>query len=423
MGVLDAGDEPPPAVVSLLAGRLDQDGFAATLLDLAARGWFRFDPASQPGTLAPPMAAGPVMCILPGQPPAQRLAPYEQRVAAHVALRAGVRGQVPAPALRDGFHSGETEFMKGFREEVAADARQRGLTRWRLSGRRIAQLCALMLIPAGVLLFALLPDRHAGALGVAAVAYLVLAGVCVGFGTRERPTEAGRAVLGRWRAACAAGPGGARLEAYAAALGLAPGPAAVFARPGKNMAWSSYRGSWQLIAIETGVGQWSCGTGILVLLAAIGVPILYISAVIWLFTNGMAALAERALLLIPATAAAGFAVWLARRAAGPQFAEFNGQVIRQWVIKGGDESPDEYHVAVDDGVRDRAWDLDVGSEPYRRLPPGTFVHARVNLRHRDQVRVDPVEPPPRRWLPDAVNRPGAAAMSIAGGTAAVLAGP
>jgi hypothetical protein len=31
----------PPAVVSLLAGRLERDGFGVTLADLAARGWFR----------------------------------------------------------------------------------------------------------------------------------------------------------------------------------------------------------------------------------------------------------------------------------------------------------------------------------------------------------------------------------------------
>ena len=37
----------PPAVVSLLAGRL-QDGFVVTLADLAARGWFRLSGAPGP---------------------------------------------------------------------------------------------------------------------------------------------------------------------------------------------------------------------------------------------------------------------------------------------------------------------------------------------------------------------------------------
>ena len=39
-GTEGSGDEPP-AVISLLAGRLDKLGFGATLVDLAARGWFR----------------------------------------------------------------------------------------------------------------------------------------------------------------------------------------------------------------------------------------------------------------------------------------------------------------------------------------------------------------------------------------------
>jgi hypothetical protein len=37
--------------------------------------------------------------------------------------------------------------------------------------------------------------------------------------------------------------------------------------------------------------------------------------------------------------------------------------------------------------------LSIGTERYRRLPPGTFVHARVNLRSRADVTVEPVEPP------------------------------
>ena len=52
-----ATDQASPAVVSLLAGRLDKDGYAVTLLDLAARGWLLLN--------AP--ANGPVMCaIIPG---------------------------------------------------------------------------------------------------------------------------------------------------------------------------------------------------------------------------------------------------------------------------------------------------------------------------------------------------------------------
>ena len=97
--------------------------------------------------------------------------------------------------------------------------------------------------------------------------------------------------------------------------------------------------------------------------------------------------------LVLAGAVAGGLAWLARRATPPPLAEFDGQVIRQWIVKGDSDSPDEYHVAVDDGTRETAWDFDVGGERYRRLTPGTFVHVRVNLRDRADLTVAPVEPP------------------------------
>jgi hypothetical protein len=182
------GDEPP-AVVSLLAGRLGRYGFGATMLDLAARGWFRLSP---PALLAGPAghagesgltgqaraggAPGPVMCLVCAEPPDERLTPYERRVVAHVALRAGARGEVPGPALAEGFAGGEAEFMKEFREEVDADARQRGLTRSRLSPGRIAVLCVLLFVPAGTLLAAIDPAHRKAAWAYLGFSYFVAFG-------------------------------------------------------------------------------------------------------------------------------------------------------------------------------------------------------------------------------------------------------
>ena len=208
-------------------------------------------------------------------------------------------------------------------------------------------------------------------------------------------------MLDRWRSAVAAAPGGAaglaasggggRVLAYAAALGAAPAALAVFAQGSTSVAWSSYRGSWQLIEIET--NTWSWPKGCAIWLAIVFGPILYFAAAIWLSTHGMVLLAEEMVGLVVAAGIAGVLVGLARRLAFPRFAEFDGQVIRQWTVKGDSESPDQYRVAIDDGAREKAWDLSIGSEPYRRLTPGTFVHARVNLRNRDDVTVEPVEPP------------------------------
>ena len=165
---------------------------------------------------------------------------------------------------------------------------------------------------------------------------------------------------------------------------------AVFAQGGTNVAWSGYRGGWQQIEIETNTWPWP--RACVILLAIIVGPVLYVTAAIWLGTHGMAVLAEELVALVVAAVIAGVLLFLARRTLFARFAEFDGQVIRQWMVKGDSESPDQYHVAVDDGTRAKAWDLEIGSEPYRLLTPGTFVHARVNLRNREQVTVEPAEP-------------------------------
>lgn len=51
------------------------------------------------------------------------------------------------------------------------------------------------------------------------------------------------------------------------------------------------------------------------------------------------------------------------------------------MVKGDSESPDEYHVAVDDGTREVAWDFSIGSEPtpgagvasFAGPPPPSFI--------------------------------------------------
>ncbi len=370
----------PPAVISLLARRLERDGFGVTLADLAARGWFRLN-----GTPGP---AAPVMCVVPAEAPADPLAPYERRVLSHVALRAGVSGEVPAPALADGFEGGEAAFMKAFREEVTADTVRRGLRRPRLSGRRIGLLCLVLLVPAGALALALAAAQRHDPMAFPAGSWVILSLVTIGIGVSQRPSAAGRAVLERWHAAADAHGGDARLAAYAAALGRAPGVAAVFAPPGKNVVWSSYRGSWQRLPVETYAWPWPRAIAFLV--AIIFGPMLVLGGVIWLFVDGLGWLAERVVSLALGAALVGVTIWLARRLT-PRFAEFDGQVIRQTFVE-SDEGPDEYRVVVDDGERATAWDLRVAGGSWRLMPPGTFVHARVNL-HDRQVSIHPVEPP------------------------------
>src|SRR5215813_10093823 len=338
----DPGDVPP-AVVSLLARRLDRSGFGATLVDLAARGWFEVRaPAGPAGSAGP---GGPALCVVPAETPGGPLTPFERRVVAHVALRAGARGEVPGPALSDGFDGGETGFMSAFRGEVDAEARNLGLTRSRLSGQRIGVLLLLLFVPAG----ALIPvAAHGRGLAYAGGLYFAGLWVAVGVGVSRRRSASGQAVLDHWRSA---------VVAYAAALGAAPAALAVFAPGSTNVAWSSYRGSWQLLEIETNTWSWPWGCAISVAIA-LG-PVLYFAAAIWLGTHGMVLLAEEMTGLLVAAGIAGGLAVLARRAAFPRVAEFDGQVIRQWMVNGDSDSEDEYHVAIDDGTRDKAWDLSI----------------------------------------------------------------
>src|SRR5579862_5472433 len=434
------GSAGPRAVVSLWARRLRQDGFGATLLDLAARGWFRLTPpgptpsSTGPGPLGPagtPGPAGPVMCVVPAEAPAERLAPYERRVVAHVAARAGARGTVPAPALSDGFEGGQTGFMKEFGEEVVADARERGLTRPRLSSGRIGLLCALLLVPAGSLLLALHHAHRGNALAYAGGFYLVMSWITMGVGSGRRCSAAGRAALDRWRAAAAApgygwpradagaapvgdgpqayagaaapGYGGpqayaaaaapgsdGRLVAYAAALGAAPAAVAVFAPPGPNLAWSSYRGGWQQIAIET--NTWSCRSTVAAAAAVIGGLLLWAGMLIWLSSIGLSALAADLGGMTLFIGFTGLVGWMFRAQLFPRFTEFDGQVIRQWMVEGDDDGPDQYHLAIDDGERATAWDLMVEKALYQEATPGALVHARVSKWREGKVSVWLVEP-------------------------------
>jgi len=307
---------PAPAVVSLLAGKLGKSGFAATLIDLAARGWFQVSapsgPAGQGGARAP---AGPAMCVVPAEAPAEVLTPFERRVVAHVARRAGAHGQVPAPALSDGFEAGENDFMTAFREEVVAEERRWGLTRHRLSPRRIGLLCALLFVPAVAVLAAAGDAHRHDAPAYAGVAYLVGFVLILSVGTSRRRTAAGQAVLDRWRSAVAAGPWEGRLPGYAAALGAAPAAVAAFAPAGNNMAWSSYRGGWQQIEIETNTWPWP--RACLILVAITVAPIAYAGGAIWLGTHGMAAQAAELVGLTAGGLIAGVLAWLAHRALFP----------------------------------------------------------------------------------------------------------
>jgi hypothetical protein len=411
------GDEPP-AVVGLLAGRPAMQLYQASLLDLSARGWFRL---SQPGpALAGPAArrgspgAGPVMCELAAEQPRDALTPYERQALAHVAFRAGARDEVPAPALSDGFQEGEDTFLTGFRREVVADSRGRGLSQPRLSIGVRALLCAAALLPAAAAVAAA-QAHHQLAAGawVTGFAFLAVCGVVAGLGASEVPSRAGHAALAGYRARQRTRGGQHaggldRGEAYAAALGLSSAATATFGPPGRDEMWSGYGGRWRPVTIGSPLENPMLGWAMIVYIV-FGFPVLSVCTVLG-FGDVVHGSGGADLRLGAVAVVCGAAILLSRAIARwgrlPSFAEFDGQVIRQWIIEGDDESPSRNCVAIDDGTGARAWAFSVSSRQYQILTPGTFVRLQASPRRNKLLSIQWTEPPataPR--LADITPRP------------------
>ncbi|HTZ24740.1 MAG TPA: hypothetical protein VMC83_12185 [Streptosporangiaceae bacterium] len=384
----------PPAVVGLVAGRPDADLFTVTLLDLAARGWFRLS-----RSLPDPRAPVPAMCVLPAEAPVEGLTPYEQRSVAHLSLRAGPLLEIPAAALADGFEGGEGPFHQGFRGDVVAAARRLGLTRPTLSTARKAVLCLFALVPAGVALGAAYSYQHSGQLLVFCAFYYAILCTSVARVSSERLTAKGQQALADWRAHSAIvglAANGTRDEARAAALGANPEALAQFTAPEDDTAWSGYGAGWRLVTIgDPGARTWpGLSAGALAafcLLTTPGIPLL---AFLGYEVAGGSRGIELGILTGVALDALVVTRGVSRWAHLPRFAEFDGMVLRQWEVESSDEGT-SYHVAVDDGFGPQAWAFEVRPADYHRLAPGTVAHVRINARLNKLIDIEATRPPAR----------------------------
>jgi Predicted membrane protein (DUF2207) len=391
-GVLPMAPTEPPAVVGLVAGSRDADLFTVTLLDLAARGWFRLT-----RSLPDPRALVPAMCMLAAETPVEELTPYEQRAVDHLSRRAGPLPEIPAVALADGFEGGADSFRKAFRGDVVADTRRLGLTRPTLSTVRKAALSLFALIPGGIALGAAYSYQHNGQLLVFCAFYYVILCTSVARVSSERLTPQGQQALAAWKAhSTVLGPPvtGTRGEARAAALGANPEALAQFTAPGDDTAWSGYGGGWRLVTIgdpETriwpGLSGWALGG--FCLLTTPGIPLL---AFLGYELAGGSRGIELGIITGVALDALIITRGLSRWAHLPRFAEFDGMVLRQWEVESNDEGT-SYYVAVDDGFSPQAWAFEVSGADYRKLPPGTLAHIRINARLNKLIDIVATRPP------------------------------
>jgi hypothetical protein len=189
----------PPALVNLAVthGQLDARGYAATILDLAARGYLTLT-ESDPGRLR---------CALPQAPPPDSgLRPAERMVLGDVRTRLAAQDDGPLDALAQACWTDEPGCWAPFKKAVRSEADRRGLIR---RGRRTAagrDLAARWAkTPAGD--FAAAAVGGAGpAAALKRLAYEVAAGVPVpitvtwaGVPEAGRPYSAWTSLGGQWR--------------------------------------------------------------------------------------------------------------------------------------------------------------------------------------------------------------------------------
>ncbi|WP_329114543.1 DUF2207 family protein [Streptomyces sp. NBC_01465] len=256
------GDDPEsPAVVSLLGNdwRGVENAAAATLLDLAARGFVEL---RQPGD--DPVRSS--VHLTDAGRTASDLTPYEKRVLDRVISRAANGGApIGAIAFRDDERA--ASWNTALRREIVAEARLRGLSRYRFAPLLGSALLVGAFVPGSLFTVAAVMGGHGirgaivvGVLPGAALAFLL--GKALG----ERATPKGLERAGHWaglRSWLTAHEDFAQLPpasvtvwdrylAYGTALGVTTltGRLLGFDSGDRRRVWSSYGGTWRSVRIR-----------------------------------------------------------------------------------------------------------------------------------------------------------------------------
>jgi Predicted membrane protein (DUF2207) len=405
---LDVGGESP-AVASLLANRLrvDRVTLPATVLDLAARGWYHFDEGG-PDRILCRQVRRQVHAV-------DRLAPYERRVLDHVSGRMGPDGVAPASALLED----AATWWDAFEGEVRAEARRLGLTRdrWPRGARSLYRLAALG--PGGLVAVAVLQGSHSR---LAAAAYGCLGWGVLAFGFSsvlqgEQKTPAGRAAAAHWRGVRAALRSDAafttlspaaiaiwgRRLAYGSVFGAAPAAITALSPPPKDRAWSSYGGRWRLVRIGSHSQRIPpvLSLYLAVLFGLVGLFFLFMVVPLGLSGHHDGGLALAAvfvplvIVLISAAAAVSLGRSFLKGVTGPSQVEVVGQVIKRWVesVPRDDRNVEYPCVAVDDGraADARAWVLPWPA--YGAVQVGSIVRVRADPRRNTFLGLEVLERP------------------------------
>lgn len=292
---ISGGVEPgpqSPALVDLITGGWrvdDREAAAATLLDLAARGYLQIEDTGAEMSVVRVRAEGHDDGAGDGGPDTAEagtgraggaagrlgdLTPYERMVYDHVRSLAG-DGAVPTEALSEGSRD-LRRWWRRFQRHVVDEAKAQGLSRSRWSKRQSRLLWAGALVPAAAVaaIFVFAPaagPEPANGLAPGLVTWIVLMSGLRLFNAEQGTPEGARAA-GQWlewrrhlvdggefadTPAAGVAVWGRRL-AYAVALGLAGHAAASLpvSRPADDgKAWSDHGGTWHVVRVRyPGIG-------------------------------------------------------------------------------------------------------------------------------------------------------------------------
>jgi hypothetical protein len=426
---VELGDEAP-ALVDLLTDDFEvtAEAVPATMVDLAARGWFHIERYGEANVVIRLRQSDP-----PGQAPPR---PFEQQVLDHV-QRLAIDGVVPARAMTTGPEAASRQWWKRFRAAVVADAQAADLCRARWRGVSVAFVTLGGLAALGCawlgsnlaeeseelrLVDVLTMLAIAGGLGLLSLA------AAIGASDRQRETPHGLDVAGRWLGVrryvadhgnfdaleAAAVTIWDRYLAHAVALGLAPVVVAQLPLGAEDdrHAWSRATGQWRSVLVRyprgvPGEGRHPVAVvlvGLVVAAGAIGVMRLLDEVPPFEEAAGRWAVGG---VLAVAVAVGLFAAVTVLRAIADVFADstHEGVLLRARMRETGDRLPGvlrvlrpeagrrrrRYYLAVDEGTADelRAWR--VRPAVYSSVVQGASVRAVVTPRLRYVRSIETVD--------------------------------
>lgn len=420
-----------PAVVDLLTGgfTVEDDAVPATVVDLAARGWFTIEDYGD----------DTIVRTRSVRPSGDTLQPYEQRVLSHIEQHA-IDGVVPTRVLTTGQKQRAKRWFRGFSHEVIHHAQQLGLCTRRWGWLQIAVVWALSVLAAvpAIVVFdtagespdvadwASLGNVLAG-LAIVVSLLLVVVAVWVGRVDAQKDTPAGVEAAAHWmgvrdfyrntgdfetKSAASVAIWDHHL-AYATALGLAQRVhrQIPFDSEHDRHAWSRATGQWRRVNVRYRTVRPGWGRHPFFVMFTSALTVAVFGALTWVAWNVADATwkhyYEDYLVVTPnqerwinlvAIAVAVLAVTVTTRAAvrflfgcADLFRRrtVEGELVRAREFGGGDDSDPSYHLAIDTATPNAPVARDtVDTILAYRVHRG--IYAQVTQGARVRVRVSPL---------------------------------